>query len=89
MKTVMQELIDKFYETSTDDFQFWIRDNYEYLLNKEKEQIIQAVNKNEKNCVDYCNRIYNVMVPSNNGKPFFSIDKKAGINYYEKLTTNE
>ena len=42
MRTAMQDLIFEFYSKSTDDFQFWIRDNIEHLLKKEKEQIIDA-----------------------------------------------
>lgn len=38
----MQDLIFEFYSKSTDDFQFWIRDNIEHLLKKEKEQIMEA-----------------------------------------------
>lgn len=87
MKTAMQEMIDYVQSVWGWDEEFELKSNE--LLENEKQQIIEAVNHNEKNCVDYCNRIYNVMVPSNDGKPFFSIDKKAGINYYEKLTTNE
>ena len=51
-------------------------------MEKEKEQIIKSVNANEKYCVEYCNRIYNII-----GNPKYklcSVDKKAGLNYYTK-----
>jgi hypothetical protein len=42
METVIKELMFEYYKRTEIDFQFWIRDNYEYLLKKEKEQIIKA-----------------------------------------------
>jgi len=53
------------------------------LLENEKQDIIKAVNTNEKHCVEYCNHIYKVLNPTA-GK-LFTIDKQAGINYYNKI----
>lgn len=52
------------------------------LLENEKEDIIKAINKNEKYCVEYCNRIYKIIDPL--GGKLCTIDKEAGINYYNK-----
>jgi hypothetical protein len=42
METVIKKLMFEYYKRTEIDFQFWIRDNYEYLLEKEKEQIMEA-----------------------------------------------
>jgi len=52
------------------------------LLENEKKDIIKAVNTNEKHCVEYCNRIFKVFNPTA-GK-LCTVDKQAGINYYNK-----
>lgn len=52
------------------------------LLEDEKQDILKAVNTNEKYCVEYCNRIYKIMSPL--GGKLCTIDRAAGINYYNK-----
>lgn len=42
METAFKELMFQFYKRTPKEFNFWLRDNYEYLLEKEKEQIIDA-----------------------------------------------
>lgn len=62
MKTAMQELIFEFYSRSNNDFQFWIKDNYEYLLKKEKEQLKKAFEdftSEYNNGEEYYNQTYN------------------------------
>jgi len=42
METAFKELMFEFYKRTATEFEFWLRDNYEYILQKEKEQIIEA-----------------------------------------------
>ena len=69
MKTAMQELIENYYKLETiDDFINWFSVNEKPLLEKEKEQIIEAFDAgfNEANSIyqntfslDYYNQTYN------------------------------
>lgn len=52
------------------------------LIEDEKQHIVKAVNANEKYCVEFSNGIYEVMYPA--GGKLCTIDKEAGINYYNK-----
>ena len=80
MKTPLQEFIEqleknKHLESDWEDFKM-------KSLEKEKKHIMKAVNANEKYCVEYCNRIYNII--GNTKEKLCSVDKKAGLNYYTK-----
>lgn len=88
MKSPMQELIEEMKANSVAGEMFWIKkpeEFYEKYLSKEKKHLIKAVDTNERTCVDYCNRITNIIAdPSTRESNFFKIDKEAGKKYYEE-----
>jgi hypothetical protein len=48
MKTVMQTVLDNFNKMGLGGFEMWIIDNEDILLEKEKEQIINAYYEGDK-----------------------------------------
>jgi hypothetical protein len=84
-KTTLQKLITHLEMQKSKSDMVDVNSIIEYannLLENEKKDIVKAVNANEKYCVEYCNGIFEVFNPSA-GK-LCTIDKKAGINYYNK-----
>lgn len=64
MKTVAQETQDAFEERDIDGFYIWYHDNKQRLLEKEKQQIIEAYkegayNYNGRQSEDYYNETFN------------------------------
>jgi len=88
--TPIQELIEELKANDVAHGMYWIKQPTEFFekyLEKEKKHIIKAVDKNEAKCVKFCNKIHNLIAdPSINIKKtnFFSVDKDAGINYYNE-----
>jgi hypothetical protein len=65
MKTIMQELVD-IMNSDQVSFTEWFQDNYQMLLEKEKQQIIHAFNCGESFSVDYFNPEAPKVAPSVN-----------------------
>jgi hypothetical protein len=65
MKTIMQELVD-IMNADQVSFTEWFQDNYQILLEKEKQQIIHAFNCGESFSVDYFNPETPEVAPSVN-----------------------
>jgi hypothetical protein len=65
MKTIMQELVD-IMNADQVSFTEWFQDNYQMLIEKEKEQIIHAFNCGESFSVDYFNPETPEVAPSVN-----------------------
>lgn len=87
MKTPMQEFIEYIISNGivyNKDLILKIKELYE----KEKRITIYAINQNEKQCVEYVNR---VLKGAFNFKEddLFRIDKKAGENLYNKIFTKK
>ena len=68
MKTAMQELFDKYYESNiyNSEFNQWLIENEESLLQKEKDQIRMAyvdgvccIENRFTNSLEYYNHLYN------------------------------
>ena len=69
MKTIIQEIIDKYYQSSIYRCEFteWLKENKDILIEKEKEHIRSAYNKGRFNAIDgleissaeYFNQTYN------------------------------
>ena len=57
----------------------------ETLLNEEKEQLIDAVNSHDKDCIRTTNNVICKLKPS--CKMLFEYDGKAGHEYYNKTFT--
>lgn len=86
--TPIEELIEELKANDVAHGMYWIKQPTEFFekyLAKEKKHIIKAVDKNEANCVKYCNRIHNLVAdPSTKQQNFYKVDKDAGINYYNE-----
>lgn len=77
MKTAMQELVLKLPNEFIFDNPIIILE----ALKKEKEQIIDAVNNNEKKAVDFCNK---AVFEYWQHEGLFDIEKNAGLNYFNE-----
>lgn len=90
MKTAMQELID-FCTTnygSDSDVANNIVCQAMILEKKEKQQLIDAVNSHDKDCINTANNVVQLIKPSA-PKEFFTYDGKAGTEYYNKTFTKQ
>ena len=63
MKTVMQTVLDNFNKMGLGEFEMWIIDNEDILLEKEKQQIIDAASNHcyptEGEALIYAEQYYN------------------------------
>ena len=89
MKTVLEELEDdikKLMESkcyiNPSNVAKDIIDLINYYKGKEKQQIIDAVNSHDKDCIKNTNNVICKLKPS--CKMLFEYDGKAGIEYYNK-----
>jgi hypothetical protein len=57
MKTIMQELVDIMNQDQV-SFTEWFQDNYQILIEKEKEQIIEAYEDGKQNGMDSITNIH-------------------------------
>lgn len=55
---------------------------------KEKQQLIDAVNSHDKDCINTANNVVQLIKPSA-PKEFFTYDGKAGTEYYNKTFTKQ
>lgn len=73
MKTIMQELVDIMNQDQV-SFTEWFQDNYQMLIEKEKNQIIEAYEDGKQNGMDSITNIYMYII---------------GEKYYNQTYNNE
>jgi hypothetical protein len=84
-KTAMQDMIEWIEQRFNNPQETEVFKKATELLEKEKEQIIKAIDVNERVCVDYCNRIASIIADSSiKDTKIFKVDKESGINYYNQ-----
>lgn len=88
MKTAMQQLIDWTKEPATMYSSKSIIARIHELLEVEKQQLIDAVNSHDKDCINTANNVVSLIKPSA-PKEFFTYDGKAGTEYYNKTFTKQ
>lgn len=89
-KTVLQELIEQMYSTyNLEHTTFQERAGIascigkaKKLLNKEKQQIIDAVNEHDKKCINICNNMVKKINPKIDS--LFEYGGNEGDKYYEE-----
>lgn len=60
----------------------------DYYIELEKQQLIDAVNSHDKDCINTANNVVSLIKPSA-PKEFFTYDGKAGTEYYNKTFTKQ
>lgn len=82
MKTAMQQLLDWTKEPATMYSSKSVITRIHELLEVEKQQLIDAVNSHDKDCIKTTNNVIHKLKPS--CKALFEYDGNAGIEYYNK-----